>query len=103
MSYDQAEAASDEDERDWSEWGDADEEDATKSLFSDDVLPSAQQAIIHDAREHGFDLRHFRSQVGCCGLFVLGAASHLSPRCQSDKVCVLPNRTSYQTTTQSAA
>lgn len=74
MSYDNADAVSDEDERDWSEWGDADEEDATKSLFSDDVLPSAHQAIIHDAREHGFDLRHFRSQVCCCGLSVLGSA-----------------------------
>lgn len=64
----QADAASDEDERDWSEWGDGDDEEATKSLFSEDVLPSAQQAIAHDAREHGFDLRHFRSQVFCYGL-----------------------------------
>lgn len=59
----QAEGASDEDERDWSEWGDGDADEATKSLFSDNILPSAQQALDHDAREHGFDLRHFRSQV----------------------------------------
>lgn len=58
----QADAASD-DERDWSEWGDGDAEEVTKSLFSDSTLPSAQQALDHDAREHGFDLRHFRSQV----------------------------------------
>lgn len=58
-----ADAASDEDERDWSEWGDGDDEEATKSLFSDTVLPSAQQALAHDAREHGFDLRRFKTQV----------------------------------------
>lgn len=62
MSY-QADTASDEDERDWSEWGDDDDEEATKSLFSDTILPTAQQALAHDAREHGFDLRRFRSQV----------------------------------------
>ncbi|KAL3139655.1 hypothetical protein ABBQ38_003972 [Trebouxia sp. C0009 RCD-2024] len=61
MSY-QADTASDEDERDWSEWGDDDDEEATKSLFSDTILPTAQQALAHDAREHGFDLRRFRSQ-----------------------------------------
>ena len=70
MSY-QADAASDEDERDWSEWGDGDDDEATKSLFSDEILPSAEQAIAYDASEHGFDLRHFRSQVICCGLTVL--------------------------------
>ena len=69
----QADAASDEDERDWSEWGDGDDDEATKSLFSDQICPSAQQALFYDAREHGFDLRHFRSQVGICGLTVLGS------------------------------
>lgn len=62
VSY-QTDAASDEDERDWSEWGDGDDDEATKSLFSDIILPSAQQALAHDASEHGFDLRRFRSQV----------------------------------------
>ena len=62
MSY-QADATSGEDERDWSEWGDGDDDEATKSLFSDTTLPSAQQALAHDAREHGFDLRRFKSQV----------------------------------------
>lgn len=63
----QADAASDEDERDWSEWGDGEDDEATKSLFSDHICPSAQQALVYDARQHGFDLRHFRSQVCVCG------------------------------------
>jgi len=53
-----------EDERDWSDWGDDVDEDLTKSLFSSAILPSAKQAIEHDASEHGFDLRKFRAQVG---------------------------------------
>lgn len=55
-------ATSEEDERDWSEWGDDDGDEPTKSLFSETVLPSAQQAIAFDAREHNFDVRQFRSQ-----------------------------------------
>ena len=51
-------------ERDWSDWGDDVDEDLTKSLFSSAILPSAKQAIEHDAGEHGFDLRKFRAQVG---------------------------------------
>lgn len=59
-------ATSEEDERDWSEWGDDDGDEPTKSLFSETVLPSAQQAIAFDAREHNFDVRQFRSQVRRC-------------------------------------
>ena len=59
-------ATSEEDERDWSEWGDDNDDEATKSLFSDTILPSAQQAIAFDAREHKFDVRQFRTQVRRC-------------------------------------
>ncbi len=59
-------SSEEEDERDWSDWGDDDNEEATKSLFSDAVLPSARHAIEHDAREYGFDLRRFRAQVRQC-------------------------------------
>ena len=57
-------SSEEEDERDWSDWGDDVDEDLTKSLFSSAILPSAKQAIEHDASEHGFDLRKFRAQVG---------------------------------------
>ena len=51
--------------RDWSDWGEDDEEQlATKSLFSETILPSAKDALDYDAREHGFDLRLFRIEVG---------------------------------------
>ena len=88
MSY-QADAASDEDERDWSEWGDGDDDEATKSLFSDEILPSAQQALAYDAREHGFDLRHFRSQVCCWGLTLLARRHSSRPNFNTDHACVL--------------
>ena len=73
-------ATSEEDERDWSDWGEDDDDAATKSLFSADILPSAQQAIAYDAREHGFDLRSFRCQVCCCGKRFLSSVrtEHLS-------------------------
>ena len=57
-------SSEEEDERDWSDWGDDVDEDLTKSLFSSTILSSAKQAIEHDASEHGFDLRNFRAQVG---------------------------------------
>ena len=81
-----SEAVSDEDERDWSEWGDGDDDEATKSLFSDNILPSAQQAIAHDAREHGFDLRHFKSQVRCHRLSVFRSTLQISPEYESKPV-----------------
>ncbi|KAA6424424.1 MAG: putative arginine N-methyltransferase 3-like [Trebouxia sp. A1-2] len=55
-------SSEEEDERDWSDWGDDVDEDLTKSLFSNAILSSAKQAIEHDASEHGFDLRKFRAQ-----------------------------------------
>jgi len=63
-AQDAAMFSEEEDERDWSDWGDDVDEDLTKSLFSSAILPSAKQAIEHDASEHGFDLRKFRAQVG---------------------------------------
>ena len=52
----------------WDEWeDDPDEDDATKSLFSDAVLPSPEAALQHDADVHGFDLRAFRTQVRAWG------------------------------------
>ena len=56
-------SSGDVDEQDWSDWGDDDGEEPTKSLFSDVILASAQQAIDHDAQEYGFDIRQFRAQV----------------------------------------
>jgi len=52
-------SSEEEDERDWSDWGDDVDEDLTKSLFSSAILSSAKHAS-----EHGFDLRNFRAQVG---------------------------------------
>ena len=56
-------SSGEDDEQDWSDWGDECDEESTKSLFSDIMLKSAQQAIVHDAREHGFDLGRFRAEV----------------------------------------
>jgi hypothetical protein len=48
----------------WEEWDDDDEEsDATRSLFSDAVLPSPEAAFEHDARHHNFDIRQFKIEV----------------------------------------
>ena len=56
-------SSGEEDEQEWSDWDDDDDEESTKSLFSDSLLKSSQQAIAHDAREHGFDLSRFRAEV----------------------------------------
>jgi len=49
---------------DWDDWHDDDDaEDATRSLFSDTVLPSPEACFAHDAEKHGFDIRDFRVQV----------------------------------------
>eukprot|EP00775_Hariotina_reticulata_P002332 gene2332-2640_t len=45
----------------WQDWDNDDEEnDATKSLFSDAVLPSPEAAFEHDGRHHSFDIRQFK-------------------------------------------
>jgi hypothetical protein len=51
--------------RDWDEWEDdgGEDEDATRSLFSDTVLPSPEACFAHDAERHGFDIRQFRATV----------------------------------------
>ncbi|KIZ03788.1 hypothetical protein MNEG_4177, partial [Monoraphidium neglectum] len=49
--------------REWDEWDDdPGEDDATRSLFSDAVLPSPEACFAHDAERHGFDIRQFRAQ-----------------------------------------
>jgi hypothetical protein len=52
---------------DWDEWQDdaGDEDDATRSLFDSEMLPTPEAAFAHDAARHGFDVREFRAQV--CG------------------------------------
>ncbi|PNH04501.1 putative protein arginine N-methyltransferase 3, partial [Tetrabaena socialis] len=53
-------------EEDWEEWeGGADEEDedVTKSLFEDVMLPSPEAAMQHDAERNSFDLRRFAVQT----------------------------------------
>lgn len=49
---------------DWGEWSEPDESDATRSLFSDALLPSPEAALAHDVAHHGFDLVAMRAAVG---------------------------------------
>ncbi|GBF96074.1 arginine N-methyltransferase-like [Raphidocelis subcapitata] len=49
---------------DWQDWDDdPEEDDATRSLFSDAVLPSPEACLAHDAAAHGFDVREFRAKL----------------------------------------
>ena len=49
---------------DWQGWSDdPEEDDTTRSLFSDVLLPSPEACFEHDALQHGFDIRAFRAQV----------------------------------------
>lgn len=53
---------------DWDEWqDDPEEEDNTRSLFSDTVLPSPEACFAYDAEKHSFDIRVFRAQVCFAG------------------------------------
>ncbi|KAF6259626.1 S-adenosyl-L-methionine-dependent methyltransferase [Scenedesmus sp. NREL 46B-D3] len=48
-------------DEEWEEWdGDDEEEDATRSLFCDVVLPTPEAAFAYDATHYGFDIRQFR-------------------------------------------
>jgi len=54
-------------DEDWEDWAGGDEggdEDVTRSLFDDSLLPSPEAAFDHDAAQHGFDLRQYRIEVG---------------------------------------
>lgn len=52
-------------DEDWEEWdGDEEENDATKSLFSDTVLPNPEAAFEYDGTHYGFDIRQYRIEVG---------------------------------------
>lgn len=61
-----AEAQREDGDEAWDDWeggeGEEDEE-PTKSLFDDQVLPSAEAALQHDVVQHGFDLRQYAMQV----------------------------------------
>jgi hypothetical protein len=59
------EQADQNDEAEWDEWNESDgaDEEATRSLFDDAVLPSVEAAIDHDAKAHGFDIREYRKRV----------------------------------------
>jgi hypothetical protein len=51
-------------DEEWEEWdGDEAEDDATRSLFCDTVLPSPEAAFEYDATQYGFDIRQFRIEV----------------------------------------
>ena len=63
MSYALAAASSDDEEQDWSDWDEADDAEPTQSLFCTDILPSAREALDHDTKHYGFDLRQFIRQV----------------------------------------
>ncbi len=67
--------AHEEEEESWEDWqaGEGEDEDATKSLFDDTVLPSVEAALEYDARTYGFDLLRLRSEVTCASCSVLGA------------------------------
>ena len=65
----------DEDEDDgveetWDDWVD-DEPRPCKSLFGEDVLPSAADALKHDRSAHGFDLGETCKRLGECLVSVL--------------------------------
>lgn len=55
-------------DEDWEDWAGGDDEggdeDVTRSLFDDSLLPSPEAAFDHDAAQHGFDLRQYRIEVG---------------------------------------
>lgn len=50
-------------EEQWDEWESNTGEDATRSLFSPQILGSPEEAMDHDAQHHGFDLRHYIVKV----------------------------------------
>ena len=51
-------------DEDWDDWDeDGDEEDHTKSLFTDAVLPSPAAALEHDAKNSSFDIRQYAIAV----------------------------------------
>lgn len=56
-------SSGDDEEQDWSDWDEMQDAEPTQSLFCSELLPSARQALDHDAKHYGFDLRHFRQQV----------------------------------------
>lgn len=59
-----SEAAAAVNPQEWDEWqDDSAEEDNTRSLFSDTLLPSPEACFAHDAEKHGFDIRKFRDHL----------------------------------------
>lgn len=53
------------DEGNWEEWDEdeTEEDEPTKSLFSDNILPSPTAALKYDAVTHNFDFRQFRQKA----------------------------------------
>ena len=60
---DPSEDDDDDQEETWDDWVD-DEATPCKSHFSDKVLPSVQDALEHDKREHEFDLGEACKRLG---------------------------------------
>lgn len=57
----------DEEDQTWDDWvSDSMEKQPCKSLFGEDVLPSATEALAHDKSAHGFDLEQTCSRLGEC-------------------------------------
>eukprot|EP00798_Chlamydomonas_sp_ICE-L_P012753 gene12753-16003_t len=55
-------------EDEWDDWeGSQGDEEPTKSLFGPEVLPTPEEAIAHDAKVHGFDIRQYAVQEVAAG------------------------------------
>jgi hypothetical protein len=76
-------------EAEWDEWNASEggDDEATRSLFDDTVLPSVEAAIDHDAKAHGFDVREYRKRVSAAAIAaaiaVPGCLSAVQPRGRS--------------------
>jgi protein arginine N-methyltransferase 3 len=49
-------------EEDWSDW--IEEAQPVRSLWDDTLLPTATEAVQHDARIHGFDIVEHSARLG---------------------------------------
>lgn len=53
------------DDQEFGDWvSDSADRQPCKSLFGDDVLPSAAEAVAHDKQTHGFDLDALSKKLG---------------------------------------
>lgn len=86
-----AHSGDDDSEGDWdTDSGDEiEEEQATKCLFSDDVLPSVTAALEHDATYFGFDLcKYVKQACDCTNFFFYSVYPALRHVCAPSKVAM---------------